>query len=726
MKPNRHTNAKKIHPFINFFSLKRLDVLGSEFQLKYSDSDKFQTSFGGCLSLIIIITVILASFTTTRNLISTTSPAVSVSYNTSNTVPKFDLYQNEIFIVFATSIDGGRSPLPPQDVSKYLTIKGFIETYDVSSDNNRYKRINFAEIDYIPCSQLKDKKPITALVDNEVSHRVLLGSYLCPELDGLAEKYFVQSQFQDPPNFYLTLRVYPCSLADRSQCASPSQFKSKNFLIYFSNVEKSIDVSNKKNPVKTNIHFNGIVKTSFGLEKNILNKLKNAEVRDDSWDFFEDRLNTEYVYYNTEIMDTAERDSGIRSCDYKNIQEKETDRCPPLLTMTFIGTGTVKTTLRRYAKFFGSLGEIGGTAEILILLSMIIYLGYNNYYLKKFIQEKMISSKSQKQLANILFPDDEDGEEMTPLSNQSGNNLENKHGKLRFGYQTTGRDLVGNSKTEAGSGLVKEGRPSLKKRKVGKGSMKGSMVSKEDQKIQKLKGLLDENIAENEDGMFLFRSLNTIRVLEGIMLEPHHKALLPAALMNMIKKRKEKEEKHQKEKEKGKRANFSQVAHKASEAKEQGESGENDQEMDLDEAYRRLISFEPKNQLQEMMNEFLDANLPEYFKKRAQTPNTKKRPQITPESSEDMVVDLSLPVEEKVRLERSSHLEKGKREEIQKVLSKKLKFSKSSLRGIPVSKGKRFSKIETNEQKTSGYLQQDQEIGRLRSPRKQRKTTLVP
>ena len=664
------TTNKKKSSIGQLLSIKRLDFLGSEFQLKYSDSDRFQTSFGGILSLFIIIMVMLAGIVTVRNLLSTTSPSVYVSYNTSPKVPKIDLYENDIFIAFSILINGGNIAEHPKTLQKYVTIKAYIETFDVNYEpGGEYKVVNHAEIDYVPCSELKDKRPLETLIDNDISKTVVLGAFVCPELHNLSQKYFVQSNFQNPPNYVMNIYVYPCSLSDRSQCASDAELR--DFILFYSNVEKTLDISDKKNPLRSNVEFDGSVLMNFAQRKSILSKLKYGEVRDDVWDFFGDSLNTRYVYYESGGLDSTLRDPTSRYCDIKLIRDKDFVSCPPLLTITFNPTGTTKITTRTYAKLISSLGEIGGTAEILILLSVIIYLWYNNHYLRKYIQEKMISSRGQKQLANILFSEEDEEEEL--LSGHGG--IDSGGKDLEVGREGFGEKKGIKTKFELLQNLNKF---ELRKEKE---LTKERKSDSEKEKMGKLQELLDENIAENEDGMFLFRSLNTIRAIEGIMLEPYHKALLPVALMNIIKiKKKEKEDR-----QKTNKVGFSQVIDQSAIAKkEQNDSEIGDEErpkeMDLDEAFKRLVSSKPKNQLQEMMNEFLEANLPPYFKKSMKRiPQSSKKSEKINKSHQENFKHL---VNQKESEQHPEPFKDKQKQESSEPLFKKPKFTRSQLLGI--------------------------------------------
>ena len=630
-----------------FLSIKKWDFLGSEFQLKYSDSDRFQTTYGGCLSLFVIIMVTLASIVTVRNLFSTTSPSVYVSSTTSDKVPKIDLYENDIFMAFSAILNGGTATENPKTLAKYLTIKGFVETFEADfQQGTEYKLVNLAEINYVPCSELQDKRPLKSLIDNNISETVILSSFVCPELQNLTDKYFVESRFQDPPNYFFNIYIYPCSLPDQSQCASEAELN--KFNLVFSSVENTIDVSNKHHPLKFNVEFDGYYVMNFEQEKHILNKLKYGEIRDDYWDFFGDRLNTRYVFAETGVLDTEKRDPTIRYCDVRLMREKDFIGCPPLMRIRFIATPVTKITTRSYNKVFSSLGEIGGTAEILTLLTAVIYLWYNNHHLKKYIQEKMISSRRQERLANILFT--EDGEELDLLVEKDSNE--------RMDHNL---DLEADRK---GKRLVKS---------------KSNKIDSDGDKMKKLQMLLDKNIDENEDGMFLFRSLNTIRALEGMMLESHHKALLPVALMNITKKQTEEQEQEKREEEVA-----SQKGVEKSKISQKGvlEPGDNHKakEMDLDEAFRRLQTIKPKNQLQEMMNEFIRLNLPQYFKNSALINTSSQEAEQRSSKIQSQNICNSNKNEQDKHQIVSSPNEKIL-ERNQEDLSKRAKFSKSRLFG---------------------------------------------
>ena len=577
---------------------------GSQFQLNYNDSEKFQTHLGGIFSILITILVLAAAAVTIQKLISTKSPAVFVSYKVSNTVPKFDLYENNLFFTFSMAPSGVRNQISPKQVPRFATIKAYIEKFEKAYvQGDQSKVTNIAEINYIPCSELQDKRPIDSIVDNEVTRELLEASFLCPEMTGLEDKYFVESKFQNPPHYELAFYVLPCTLPDASECASEAELT--QFTLYYSNIHKTLDVTNKANPLNNMPEFDGMLKMSFGQEKMKLSKLKYGEIRDDSWDFLDDSLNTRYVYYDTEILDTGERDRSVRTCDLEDVRAKMWGRCPPLLTMRFVGTGVTKVTTRSYPKFFTSLGEIGGTAEILMLIFMVLYLGYNNYYLKKYVKERMIGGGREERLAEILFAGEAGEREALLLRQPSALN------ELRgIGEQIGG---VG-----SGEGTEKSSLSSKSVSGKFEGNARGRKGAKKgnSENLKKVNALLEKSIQENQDGLFLFRSLDTIRALEGIMLKPHHKALLPIALMNIAKRDQEEETKNQKKGPKGVGFRAGVIASNKVGAK--GRPGKaSEREIDLDKAYKKLVSYQPENKLQEAMDGFLFQNLPSYFKREA-------------------------------------------------------------------------------------------------------------
>ena len=196
---------------------KRLDILGAEFQLKYTKNGSFKTNLGAVFSTILVLVVILAAVSTTLKFISTKDPEVSISTIYIPLAPKFDLAKENIIIPFTINTNQGplTTPRDPYGAEKYVTVIGFILKETVDNQTGGPINNHTLTIRYKPCSQL-DSTSIWFLQNfmwHQKSHDLVMNFGLCPEITKETKEYLVQSKILDPPHHSLKIYIFPCSLS---------------------------------------------------------------------------------------------------------------------------------------------------------------------------------------------------------------------------------------------------------------------------------------------------------------------------------------------------------------------------------------------------------------------------------------------------------------------------------------------------------------------------------
>ena len=221
---------------------KRLDILGAQFQLKYTKSGSFKTNLGAVFSTILVLIVLLAAVSTTLKFISTKDPEVSISTIYTPLAPKFDLAKEKIFVPFTIHADKGllTSPKNPDGAEKFVTVIGFIikETFDQQTGEVIFNHTKI--IRYKPCQKLDRESRwfLDMFKWHNTSHGLITSFGLCPEITKDTQDYFVQSKILDPPHYTLNIYVYPCSFPDASQCGDLDQIKYKK--VIHGNIKKAI------------------------------------------------------------------------------------------------------------------------------------------------------------------------------------------------------------------------------------------------------------------------------------------------------------------------------------------------------------------------------------------------------------------------------------------------------------------------------------------------------
>ena len=255
--------------WISQFNHKNLDFLGSEFQLSYTTNGRFQTKLGGFMWIGILIFMLAVAYSSIRSLISTDSPVATISNLYSRTAPRFDLYKDKMFfhLGFRNKANIYPTRMGMSQINRFITVKGFISISKLNEKTGAFELEHLLDLNYKPCSQVKDKRVAEDFQHHEQSKIFLENLALCPELEGGQEKYYIQSKIQDPPYTRLTVSFFPCSLPNPADCASISEFQEATLL--HTQTKKAFDISNFEEPLTSVVELNGIQLLEPGLNKNL-------------------------------------------------------------------------------------------------------------------------------------------------------------------------------------------------------------------------------------------------------------------------------------------------------------------------------------------------------------------------------------------------------------------------------------------------------------------------
>ena len=335
--------------------------------------------------------------------------------------------------------------------------------------------------------------------------------------------------------------------------------------------------------------------------------MRDYEVWDDTQDFFDKKLRTKSGGYFIDYKDDQRRTEKQLHCDAGVIDVPFQLDCPPFVSIMLDSSGEKQVTVRTYPKFFGTLGEIGGTAEILFVFVGLFYFKYNDYYLRKYIKSEVFRIESAVGLKEI-FPESSSGkgakrskkskdfvkvhpQGYQPPANSSGIFPQEK---VKGKEKTKGRQrgFEDGSKTGHSSSLLK--------------SNSSKIQSKFNQKSVNLEELIDKQIEQNMSGISLCKSLNHLQILMKIFFKPRHKKLLPVILFNLLSK----ESKNQGE-------GVVVGVQPSQDDETVDKEGEKEEGLTMEQAYERISDrlTESRSEVEKLMDDFFLQNAPDYFKK---------------------------------------------------------------------------------------------------------------
>ena len=428
-------------------------------------------------------------------------------------------------------------------------------------------------VDYKPCGLVKDRKAVEFFQWHQETSALINQFGLCPELDGAQNHYFVNSKVTDPPSHQLRIFVFPCSLPNPDDCAPLSEFKGLELLQ--SNTKKAFDASNFKTPLITDLEIDGLHQLDPKLSKLMYYKMKNTEVWDDTWDFFFDaRLRANSSDYVLNYRDSLVRDHSQLHCDASILDIPYQTQCEPYFTFNLASSGEKRIIMRTYNKFFMSLGEVGGTAEIMTIFALLVYFKYNWFFLQKYVDKQIFSKESVQNLHKILFSHKREPHQSKQPKDQN---------------EELAKDLQPKSTLKAVATRTDPDKLKFAKKEKSK-------------KILKTRELLSQHIEEGLDGISLFKRLDELKILGKIFFKPHHKALLPVVLLNLMNE----ENERKKLMEKTKRKKSVIASERSLMYKEE--------KLSLEQAYNKLTTTRPMNEMERLIDEFIIKSLPNYFK----------------------------------------------------------------------------------------------------------------
>ena len=140
--------------------IKKLDFMGSGYNLLVEGNDKYKTKIGGILSIFVVGLSIYLVIQIVRNFFDRSQPKTIISTQVEYQIPKRDLYKQNYPLAFG-AYDENNQNILPSELPKYMT--GFLEVREldlskVGEGEGGAVSIKFIKIfNFIPCVDVKDK-----------------------------------------------------------------------------------------------------------------------------------------------------------------------------------------------------------------------------------------------------------------------------------------------------------------------------------------------------------------------------------------------------------------------------------------------------------------------------------------------------------------------------------------------------------------------------------------
>ena len=352
--------------------IKDTDRLGDQFYLTQENRPQYSTLIGGILSIIatilgtaIIILFIIAYF-------DNTSPELSEIYRRTELYPKFDLYNEKFNTGFI--VKSGKELVPPQILSKYVTFKYVTFSLDSVGSTAEEK---FTFFDMIPCVNA-DKKLYSFPLSYPPIKGVFAGFGMCLDIKD-PSSYIVRSSASIRPYQRVAIYVFPCSLPNPANCASPADFLGLSILFVKSNV--AFDPTNFKKPISVSVDSDLLLAFDITQSYSWEGSFRKNEIWDERIDFIGEQFKESYIDFETVFTRGIARPAAQLAC---TTQQIISSLCAPYFVFDFKSGNQLKKIKRTYKMVLDTLGNMGGIFEITFSLAAVLYCCYkerarNNY-----------------------------------------------------------------------------------------------------------------------------------------------------------------------------------------------------------------------------------------------------------------------------------------------------------------------------------------------------------
>ena len=549
MRKSSHSSSK--------YGIQNLDFLGDKFKIGYSTlTGKFQTKLGGYLTILMGILSISMFFVVMSQFFKKDAPVVMTSTEFGSKVVSFNLYENNLYLPLGWMSQGKVSRA--ENITRFVTIMAIVNsvTFHPQSESG-FEVTPYRVFEYVPCSQIEDPK-MKDFVQEVVSLPGTDKFMACPDFKGMQDDFVVSDNYQNYTFKWASIKVYPCSLEDKSNCASAEEIKTLN--AQYGHPLKLLQTSDYDNPVRSAPPRRSI-NVDPRTTKVIKEVIRRNRILDDTMSMVAPTLKAEYASMTEESIDYKKRTEAQIYCSKAQIMKGPAGGCQEYLTYDYVPSGEIIVTRRSYKSITMMLGEFGG---ILKIITTVVFFLYGVYSLRKV---KSI-------LGGIIFNTDD----------QKLKKLIEKKDPLSKSPETVVRvQKQEDENTETHSSVS---RP-------------------------KYNEIVEELIKDRSNVDSFMQKLNFIDLIEKAVFKDHERALLPVVLL----KAKQKELKDQKQQKKRKNNKISpKIAKRKNPAILRDMTNSEPNDLTLENAYINLVESEPNNQLSKVIKDYMLGELNNTFK----------------------------------------------------------------------------------------------------------------
>ena len=364
--------------------VKHLDIMAEKFKFNYErQRGKYRTRLGGCVTLIVAVLAVILLVFTSSQYFDTSSPVVTTTRELSTSAQSFNVVGNDLFTGTGLTFRNVLQPIFPN----LITMKAQLIQKTYNPQKNTTKTQILKTYSYISCSQITDQSLINLV--KKLIENADLNQFICPNFEEVDNNVTLSSDQKKFTSTYISVKVFPCSLPDPSQCYPIDT--GYNLRLVTAKNSNLLSPSNYEDPVAfrwiiTNFVID-VTRTAFYRDTLQLNKIV-----DDRSFLAKPKTKAEYALFLQLTTDSLERDPYQQYCIPVMIDSGE---CQEYLEFVYEMDNEVVITKRRYKKIPALLGEFGGMLKLLTTAFVILSVYYTTA-IKLFLFNQVFGMEKSK------------------------------------------------------------------------------------------------------------------------------------------------------------------------------------------------------------------------------------------------------------------------------------------------------------------------------------------
>ena len=371
--------------------LKRLDVLGHPVALTVAGKATFQTYVGALLSLVYLTLSSVAAYVIIAQFFDTKYPTVVQTTQTSSDFQTMELYQSQ-FAHTILIIDSNGKFAKADEYLNYGTWKSVQQTIKPNYLSPEKRQIlESIPIEIVPCKNIQKKvrQELYAYAKNDENFFKIQDNHgLC--LNPSTTAVYVRGKQTDETEVLFSWTMLPCSLP--SGCINEQKMRGAKVMLI--EPQYSLNFSNLETPaLPVPIPISPIL-IDPGSFMQLDYAMKQNKIIDSYGFLRSDKQRMSFVDVSKEARVSNGRNGLITKCA---AGEESMEACPPYLKVEIHASGTTLLMERSYRSITDTFGDIGGLKEILLLVISFFYGFYNQFFLKKFVADKVFDLKNNMQ-----------------------------------------------------------------------------------------------------------------------------------------------------------------------------------------------------------------------------------------------------------------------------------------------------------------------------------------